>query len=337
MQFINPLNNKLQVCNPYIYNKSKISKLELNNLIIYLYKNNRLKYTKNITLRILRNLPYKECCEILMTSDLKFITRKSDDQNYTNINCLDMSLDSLKNLAKNNFIPISNNKNMICNELVNLKYKFKDNPKIINNENINKMRLSIVDTNIMRDNQLPFTILIKQFGINIYTHTKKYIYIPRKFINNVTINQVNSTINLLLTNNIEYVLLYKKINSSKNIMKLYPKYKLDYNSLELYLNSIYSTINIKTPTKNNIIIWVTENCKNYDKCSEQQNINLLSNNKICVKNKFSNDYININKLIRLNDKKCYNIDDVKNLIKFDDINELGVNLTPIEEQYLISI
>lgn len=333
MEFVNPLNGLTQVCNPHIYNKSKISKIDLNKLILHLQSENKLKYNKTLSLRTLRALSYSECCEILMTSNLKFTTN-SKNKNYSKTNCLDMTLNELKILAKQNFIQISNNKNIICNELLNLNYNFKDNDEIILNSNINKMRISLVATNTIQDNQIPMDILIKQFGINIYTHTKKYIYIPNTFISNITINIVNNSVILFLSNNEEYYLHYKNINSNKNIIKLYPKYSYDYTKLLLYLNNIHSNIDIQTPTKQNIILWTKNTCKNYDGCNDKQNKDLLLQNKICVKNKFMDDYININNLIQLNDKKCYDKNDIKNLIKFNDIDETDLKLSDLEKQYI---
>ena len=60
----------------------------------------------------------------------------------------------------------------------------------------------------------------------------------------------------------------------------------------------------------------------------------MLDNKICVKNKYTNDYININNLIKLNDNNCYDLNDIKNLIKFDD-NSL--NLSELEKNYITSI
>ena len=336
MQFINPLNDKIQMCNPHIYHKDKISKPDLNTLLLHLYQNRQLKYNKQLSLRILRKLPYKDCCDILMTSNLKFINTKNN-KNYTKIDCLELPLNELKNLAKNNFISISNNKNFLCNELMNLKYKFKDDKEIIKNANINKMRISIVATNTINDNQLPLSVLIKRFGINIYTHTKQYIYIPKIYITDIDINIINNNISITLNNNVTYTLQYKNINTDKNIIKLYPKYILDYTKLLMYLNSIYSDIEINTPTKHNIISWTQDNCKNYANCSNKLNQELLLDNKICVKNNFIDDYINIDDLIQLNDGNCYNISDIKNLIKFDDIQEIKLSLTDLEKQYVISL
>jgi len=336
MEFTNPLNGLKQICNPNIYNKSNISKPDLNKLLLHLQDKNKLKYSKKLSLRLLRTLSYKECCEILMTSNLKFTTNKNN-KNYSNISCLDMSLNDLKIMAKNNFIQISNNKNLLCNELINLNYKFKDNNEILQNANINKMRISLISTNTMLDNQLPMDILIKQNGINIYTHTKKYIYIPKTFIDNINIDIVNSIITFNLNNNEEYYLQYKNIDTSKNIIKLYLKYSYDYTKLLIYLNSIYADINLQLPTKHNIIIWSKNNCKNYDNCSESLNKNLLLQNKVCVKNKFTDDYININNLIQLNDKKCYDINDIKNLIKFEDVEDINLQLSDLEKQYITTI
>ena len=105
----------------------------------------------------------------------------------------------------------------------------------------------------------------------------------------------------------------------------------------IYLNSIYADINLQLPTKHNVIIWTKNNCENYDNCSESLNKNLLLQNKVCVKNKFTDDYININNLIQLNDKKCYNINDIKNLIKFEDIEDINLQLSNLEKQYITTI
>jgi hypothetical protein len=333
MQFVNPLNNKIQVCIQNIYHPDKISKRELDILILHLYNNNLLKYSKKLSLRIVRQMSYAESCELLYTSKLEFFSKKNTE-NYTDIICLNMSLGDLKQLAKNNFISISNNKNFICNELVNLGYEFKDNENIIKNANINKMRISIVATNTINNNQLPLNILIKKFGINIYTHRKYYVYVPPSYIIDIEINIVNNNIKLTLTNSIEYLLQYKNLNTDKNILKLYPKYILDYQNLIMYIENSYSDINVEQPSKHNIIKWIKENCNNYANCSNKEEHQLLQENKVCVKNKFSDNYINSKSVVKLNDGNCYNMNDIKNLIKFDDVQEVELTLTDLEKQYI---
>ena len=358
MQFINPLNNKIQTCNINIYNEHKIKKPELNNLLLYLYNNKRLQYNLPLSLRILRNISYIECCNLLKSSDIEFINTTENKDTYKDINCLDLSVNILKQLAKDNFIQINNSKYKLCNNLISLNYIFKDNNNItnpmnkntiLNNTNINlidktfvnnindyiKNKNNTIENTIETDYNLPLSILILKFGLNIYTHNQNYVYIPSTYIKNITINIIDNIINILLDNNITYILNYKQLFISENsIVKLHAKFKLDYNNILTYLNILYSNINVIIPNRNNILFWTKNNCNNYANCSINDENILFLDNKICVKNKYTNDYININNLIKLNDNNCYDLNDIKNLIKFDD-NSL--NLSELEKNYITSI
>lgn len=77
--------------------------------------------------------------------------------------------------------------------------------------------------------------------------------------------------------------------------------------------------------------WSKNNCSNYDNNCDINKIKTL--NKVCVKNNYTNEYINKDKVIKIiNDDNCHDIDDLNNLVKFNDIQ-----LTNMEESYLSTI
>ena len=74
-----------------------------------------------------------------------------------------------------------------------------------------------------------------------------------------------------------------------------------------------------------------EHCNNYDKNCD---INLLrKENKTCVKNNFTNEYILKNNIIKISsDPQCFDISDLNNLVKFNNIK-----LTNDEQTYLNTV
>ncbi len=335
MQFVNPINNKTQICNPYIYNKNNIKKEDLNKLLLYLQDNKKINIT-GLTLRKLRMTSYENSCKLLRGSNLKFTEQKVDKNKYSNFKCLDMTLKKLKDISKQNFLNSINNKYIICNDLVNLGYKFKDYDNI--KQNINMLNISnITSTKIIENNELPMDILIKKHGINIYTHEKKNIYVPNKFIKNVEIDIVENDIIIEFIDDNKYNLKYKLLSSDDNIIKLIPKIIYDYTKLLVYLNNIYKEIKVTIPSKDNIIIWTQNNCSNYDNCNNKENTKLYMDGNVCIKNTFTDNYINISDIVQLRNGKCYDKNDIKYLIRFEALDDTGINITDMEKEYLISI
>jgi len=335
MQFVNPMNKKTQICNPYIYNQNNIKKEDLNKLLLYLQDKKKINVT-GLTLRKLRMKSYEDACKLLRGSDLKFTEPKIDKNKYSKFKCLDMTLKKLKDISKQNFLNSINNKYIICNDLVNLGYKFKDNNDIKRNINILNMS-NITSTKIIENNNMPMDTLIKKYGINIYTHEKKNIYVPNKFIKDVEIDIVENDIIIEFVDNNKYNLKYKLLSSDNNIIKLVPKIIYDYTKLLVYLNNIYKEIKVTKPSKDNIIIWTQNNCSNYDNCNKEENTKLYIDGSVCVKNQFTDNYINISDIVQLRDGKCYDKNDIKYLIKFEDIDNIGIDITDMEKEYLISI
>tara|TARA_Y100000389_G_C17455918_1_gene518153 strand:- start:2005 stop:3159 length:1155 start_codon:yes stop_codon:yes gene_type:complete len=108
-------------------------------------------------------------------------------------------------------------------------------------------------------------------------------------------------------------------------------YKLQNNLLTQQITPIKYYGNIKKQDILEINKWAKNNCSNYD---NNCNINeTKKENKLCVKNNYTNKYISKNNIVKIqNETECFDINDLENLIKFNQ-----VELTDYETTFLNTI
>ena len=317
-EFINPINNLKQSCtqskNKNKSNKIiKINKENLNKLIMYLYNNNKLQYNKPISLRILRKKSYNDCCDLLLESNLN-INKISNQINYNDINCTELSFRELYNLMNKNNLHISKYKINMCSQLIDNGYIFKDTKQQITNRKNSNI---LIDENI----DMPINILILKYGIKIKSLENTYIYIIPDKLSNIIINNIKKIITIGFINRKIKNITLKYINldytNYTSGILVEPKYNEQIPDIEYIINQHH---NLPTLIKKKIVyannyynkftpnVWAKKYCSNYnelDKNNKQicNDSIALKNNVVCVQD-INGKNIKSNILIKLLNNTC---------------------------------